>query len=57
VAQWPKPSEDSWTEHDTPEFYELERDAIFKRAVEIWHQPRPVDSADAYLDRVVEPLP
>jgi len=26
-------------------------------AVEIWHQPRPVDSADAYLDRVVEPLP
>jgi hypothetical protein len=25
--------------------------------VEIWHQPRPVDSADAYLDRVVEPLP
>jgi hypothetical protein len=26
-------------------------------AVEIWHQPRPVDSADAYLDRIVEPLP
>jgi hypothetical protein len=26
-------------------------------AVEIWRQPRPVDSADAYLDRVVEPLP
>ena len=26
-------------------------------AVEIWHQPRPVDSADAVLDRVVEPLP
>jgi hypothetical protein len=26
-------------------------------AVEIWHQPRPVDSADAYLDRVVEPAP
>ena len=26
-------------------------------AVEIWHQARPVDSADAYLDRVVEPLP
>ena len=26
-------------------------------AVEIWHQPRPVDSADACLDRVVEPLP
>ncbi len=26
-------------------------------AVEIWHQPRPVDSADASLDRVVEPLP
>jgi hypothetical protein len=26
-------------------------------AVEIWHQPRPVDSADAYLDRVFEPLP
>jgi hypothetical protein len=26
-------------------------------AVEIWHQPRPVDSADAYLERVVEPLP
>jgi hypothetical protein len=26
-------------------------------AVEIWRQPRPVDSADAHLDRVVEPLP
>jgi hypothetical protein len=26
-------------------------------AVEIWHQPRPVDSADAYLERVIEPLP
>jgi hypothetical protein len=26
-------------------------------AVEIWRQPRPVDSADAYLDRIVEPLP
>ena len=42
--QWPKPAEGSWTEHYpalgtgrvvfdvTPEFYELERDAIFKRA-------------------------
>jgi len=26
-------------------------------AVEIWHQPRPVDSADAVLERVVEPTP
>jgi hypothetical protein len=26
-------------------------------AVEIWHQPRPVDSADAILERVAEPLP
>jgi hypothetical protein len=26
-------------------------------AVEIWHQPRPVDSADAVLDRVHEPSP
>ena len=44
MAQWPKPAEGSWTEHYpalgtgrvvfdvTPEFYELERDAIFKRA-------------------------
>ena len=26
-------------------------------AVEIWHQPRPVDSADAELERVAEPYP
>ena len=26
-------------------------------AVEIWHQPRPIDSADAVLDRVHEPSP
>jgi hypothetical protein len=26
-------------------------------AVEIWRQPRPVDSADAVLDRVHEPSP
>jgi hypothetical protein len=26
-------------------------------AVEIWHQPRPVDSADAVLERVHEPSP
>ena len=44
MPQWPKPAEGSWTEHYpglgtgrvvfdvTPEFYELERDAIFKRA-------------------------
>ena len=46
MARWPKPVEGSWTEHypslDTgpisyedsisPEFYELEREAIFKRA-------------------------
>ena len=44
MAQWPKPAEGSWTEHYpglgtgrvvfdvTPEFYELERDAIFKRS-------------------------
>jgi len=25
--------------------------------VEIWRQPRPVDSADAALERVAEPLP
>ena len=46
MARWPKPAEGSWTEHYpelgtgpvsyedsiSPEFYELERDAIFKRA-------------------------
>jgi len=46
VARWPKPAEGSWTEHYpeigtgpisledsiSPEFYELEREAIFKRA-------------------------
>src|SRR6202035_828308 len=46
MSRWPKPVEGSWTEHypqlDTgpvsyedsisPEFYELEREAIFKRA-------------------------
>jgi len=26
-------------------------------AVEIWHQPRPIDSADAVLERVHEPSP
>ena len=46
MTNWPKPSEGSWTEHYpelgtgpvsfddsvSPEFYELEREAIFKRA-------------------------
>ncbi len=45
MARWPKPPEGSWTEHFdlgtepisyedsiSPEFYELERDAIFKRS-------------------------
>ena len=46
MAKWPKPAEGSWTEHypelgtgpvsfrdsTSPEFYELEREAIFKRA-------------------------
>jgi phenylpropionate dioxygenase-like ring-hydroxylating dioxygenase large terminal subunit len=44
MARWPKPAEGSWTEHYptlgtgpvlfdvTPEFFELERDAIFRRA-------------------------
>ncbi|MGO9857699.1 MAG: aromatic ring-hydroxylating oxygenase subunit alpha [Acidimicrobiales bacterium] len=45
MAKWPKPPEGSWTEHYglgtepisyedsiSPEFYELEREAIFKRA-------------------------
>ena len=46
MARWPKPAEGSWTEHypelgtgpisfrdsTSPEFYELEREAIFKRA-------------------------
>ena len=46
MARWPKPKEGSWTEHYpelgtepvsyedsiSPEFYELEREAIFKRA-------------------------
>ncbi|PXW24538.1 UNVERIFIED_CONTAM: Rieske-like 2Fe-2S protein [Williamsia faeni] len=46
MARWPKPAEGSWTEHypdlgtgpislrdsSSPEFYELEREAIFKRA-------------------------
>jgi len=46
MPRWPKPAEGSWTEHYpelgtgtisfrdsvSPEFYELERDAIFKRA-------------------------
>ena len=45
MARWPKPAEGSWTEHYpelgtalvsyedsiSPEFYELERDAIFRR--------------------------
>ena len=46
MAKWPKPAEGSWTEHYpqlgtgpvsfrdsiSPEFYELEREAVFKRA-------------------------
>jgi len=45
MARWPKPEEGSWTEHYglstapvsyedsiSPEFYELEREAVFKRA-------------------------
>ncbi|HTU36805.1 MAG TPA: hypothetical protein VMF35_02245, partial [Acidimicrobiales bacterium] len=45
MARWPKPAEGSWTEHFhlrtepisyedsiSPAFYELEREAVFKRA-------------------------
>ena len=46
MGKWPKPAEGSWTEHypelgtgpisfrdsTSPEFYELEREAVFKRA-------------------------
>ncbi len=46
MSQWPKPAEGSWTQHYpdlgtsmisfedsvSPEFFELEREAIFKRA-------------------------
>lgn len=45
ATNWPKPAEGSWTEHYglgtgpisfrdsiSPEFYELEREAVFKRA-------------------------
>ena len=46
MGRWPKPAEGSWTQHYpdlgtgpisfddcvSPEFYELEREAIFKRA-------------------------
>lgn len=46
MTQWPKPVEGSWTEHypelgtgpisfrdsTSPEFYELEKEAVFKRA-------------------------
>ena len=46
MGRWPKPAEGTWTQHYpelgtapisfddcvSPEFYELEREAIFKRA-------------------------
>ena len=46
MGKWPKPAEGTWTEHypelgtgpvsfrdsTSPEFYELEREAVFKRA-------------------------
>ena len=66
--KWPKPEEGSWTEHypelgtgpisfrdsTSPEFYELEREAVFKRAWLNLCRVEEIPSVGSYLTKQVE---
>ena len=68
MAKWPKPAEGSWTEHypelgtgpvsfrdsTSPEFYELEREAIFKRAWLNVGRVEEVPRVGSYLTKEID---
>ena len=68
MAKWPKPAEGSWTEHypelgtgpvsfrdsTSPEFYELEREAIFKRAWLNVARVEELPRVGSYLTKEIE---
>src|SRR5262245_9663586 len=68
MARWPKPAEGSWTEHYpelgtglvsyedsiSPDFYELEREAIFKRAWLNVGRVEQLPRSGSYFTREVE---
>lgn len=68
TTQWAKPAEGSWTEHYpelgtgpisfrdsiSPEFYELEREAVFKRAWLNLCRVEEIPSTGSYLTKEVE---
>jgi nitrite reductase/ring-hydroxylating ferredoxin subunit len=68
MPPWPKPSEGSWTEHHpglgtgpvsfddcvSPEFYELEREAIFKRAWLNIARVEDLPRTGSYLTKEIE---
>jgi phenylpropionate dioxygenase-like ring-hydroxylating dioxygenase large terminal subunit len=68
MKQWPKPQEGSWTEHypelgtdpisfrdsTSPEFYELEREAVFKRAWLSVARVEELPQAGSFLTKEIE---
>ena len=68
MAKWPKPAEGSWTEHypelgtgpvsfrdsTSPEFYELEREAVFKRAWLNVARVEEVPRVGSYLTKEID---
>lgn len=68
MGRWPKPAEGSWTEHHpelgtgpisfrdstSPEFYELEREAIFKRAWLNVARVEDLPRVGSYLTKEIE---
>jgi nitrite reductase/ring-hydroxylating ferredoxin subunit len=71
MGRWPKPAEGSWTEHypelgtgpisfrdsTSPEFYELERKAIFKRAWLNVARVEELPRVGSYLTKEIEAVP
>ena len=68
MTTWPKPAEGSWTEHypelgtdpisfrdsTSPEFYELEREAVFKRAWLNVARIEELPEVGSYLTKEIE---
>jgi nitrite reductase/ring-hydroxylating ferredoxin subunit len=68
MSRWPKPAEGSWTEHypelgtgpvsfrdsTSPEFYEIEREAIFKRAWLNVARVEELPEAGSYITKGIE---
>jgi phenylpropionate dioxygenase-like ring-hydroxylating dioxygenase large terminal subunit len=68
MTRWPKPAEGSWTEHypdlgtapisfrdsTSPEFYELERDAVFRRAWLNVARVEELPNVGSYLTKEIE---